>query len=248
MRVPPPPEDPPWSGWDVVGVVAMTVVSLMVIPLLVVLPAHWLVYPKLFLMDIVQVPDVILLVQVLAYGAVFGLIYSLLKTRSGAFWEPLRWNWPTRSWAAYLMLGALLYVALMGFGQLLPIPKHLPIDRFFQNARTAALMTLLSVTLAPFMEELFFRGLLYPVLARRAGVPLAILLTGAAFGLLHSEQLKYSWAVLIIFLVGIALTAVRAVTKSVAASFLVHVGYNGTLSILLVVATSGFRHLQKLNS
>jgi uncharacterized protein len=53
---------------------------------------------------------------------------------------------------------------------------------------------------------------------------------------------------LIIFLVGIALTTVRAVTKSVAASFLVHVGYNGTLSTLLFVATDGFRHLQKLNS
>ena len=80
------------------------------------------------------------------------------------------------------------------------------------------------------------------------GVPLAIFLTGAAFGLLHGDQLNFSWAVLIIFLVGVALTAVRAVTKSVAASFLVHVGYNGTLSTLLVVATDGFRHLEKLNS
>ena len=248
IRVPTPPEDPVWSGWDVVGVVALTVVSLMVIPLLVVLPAHLFLYPKLSLMDIVKIPDVILLVQVLAYGAVFGFIYSLLKKRGGAFWAPLRWNWPTRTWGAYLMLGALLYLALMGFSALLPIPKHLPIDRFFQNARAAALMTSLSVTLAPFMEELFFRGLLYPVLARRMGVPLAIFLTGAAFGLLHGDQLNFSWAVLIIFLVGVALTAVRAVTKSVAASFLVHVGYNGTLSTLLVVATDGFRHLEKLNS
>ena len=37
---------------------------------------------------------------------------------------------------------------------------------------------------------------------------------------------------LIIFLVGIVLTAVRAVTKSVASSFLAHVGYNGTLMVL----------------
>ncbi len=248
MDVPIPPEDPRWSGWDVVGITAVTVVSLIVIPLLVVVPAHLLVYPKLSLMDIMQIPDVVLLVQLLVYWAVFGLIYFLLKGRSGAFWKPLRWNWPTRSWAAFLTLGALLYLALMGLGQLLPIPKQLPIDRFFQNAREATLMSLLSVTLAPFMEELFFRGLLYPVLARRMGIRLAVLLTGAAFGLLHGAQLKYSWALLIIFLVGIALTVVRAVTKSVAASFLVHVGYNGTLSTLLFVATSGFRHLQKLNS
>ena len=245
---PGPPEDPPWNGWDVVGVVALTVMSLIVIPLFVVLPAHLLLYPKLSLMDIIQMPDVILLVQVLVYGAFFGFSYALLRSRSGAFWKPLRWSWPARSWTAFLMLGALLYFSLMGLGQLLPIPKHLPIDRFFQTARAAALISLLSVTLAPLMEELFFRGLLYPVLARRLGVPLAIVLTGGAFGFLHAAQLKYSWAVLIIFLVGIALTAVRAATKSVAASFLVHVGYNATLSTLLFVATRGFHDLQKLNA
>jgi hypothetical protein len=53
--------------------------------------------------------------------------------------------------------------------------------------------------------------------------------------------------VLIIFLVGVALTTVRAITKSVAASFLLHVGYNGTLSLLMFVVTGGFHHLDRLN-
>ena len=109
------------------------------------------------------------------------------------------------------------------------------------------LMSIFAVTMAPLMEELFFRGFLYPVLTRRIGMVASILLTSVAFGFLHGAQLKYSWAVLVIFLVGVVLTTVRALTKSVAASFLVHVGYNGTLSILLFVATSGFRHLERLN-
>ena len=50
---------------------------------------------------------------------------------------------------------------------------------------------------------------------------------------------------LIIFLVGIVLTTVRAVTKSVASSFLAHVGYNGTLMVLAAWATDGFRHMEK---
>jgi membrane protease YdiL (CAAX protease family) len=243
---PAPPEVPPWTGWDVLSVVAATVVALIVLPLMAVLIAHSLLFPKAAFADIMQIPEVVLVVQVLIYVVVFALIYYLLRARTGRFWQPLRWNWP-KSWAGFLILGALLYFALMGVGQLLPIPKHLPIDRFFQTAREATLMSILSVTLAPFMEELFFRGLLYPVLARRFGVGASIFLTGAAFGLLHGAQLKYSWAVLIIFLVGMALTAVRAFTKSVAASFLLHVGYNGTLSVLLFVATSGFRHLERLN-
>jgi membrane protease YdiL (CAAX protease family) len=51
--------------------------------------------------------------------------------------------------------------------------------------------------------------------------------------------------VLIIFLVGVVLTAVRAKTKSVASSFLAHVGYNGTLMVLAAAATDGFRHMDK---
>jgi len=52
---------------------------------------------------------------------------------------------------------------------------------------------------------------------------------------------------IVIFLVGLALTIVRAKKDSVAASLLMHVGYNGTLSALMFVATDGFRHLEKLN-
>jgi len=239
-------ENPPWSGLDVFAVIAVSVAALVVVPLVVVVVAHFLLFPKVALSELTQIPEVVLVAQLLIYLVVFALIYRLLKSRTGRFLEPLRWNWP-HSWAGFLLLGALVYFALMGLGQVLPIPKHLPIDRFFQTSREAAMMTVLSITLAPFMEELFFRGFLYPVLARRFGAAIGIFVTGAAFGLLHGAQLKFSWAVLIIFIVGIVLTLVRAVTKSVAASFLVHVGYNGTLSVLLFVATNGFRHLERLN-
>jgi len=66
--------------------------------------------------------------------------------------------------------------------------------------------------------------------------------------LLHGPQLLNSWGpVLVIFLVGIVLTMVRAHKNSVAASLLVHVAYNGTISALMFIGTDGFRHLEKLN-
>jgi hypothetical protein len=75
---------------------------------------------------------------------------------------------------------------------------------------------------------------------------LGILLTALPFGLIHFFQYGRSWgAVLIIFLVGVVLTTVRAVTKSVASSFLAHVGYNGTLMVLAALQTDGFRHMDK---
>jgi len=81
------------------------------------------------------------------------------------------------------------------------------------------------------------------VLARQTGTVLAVLLTSLPFGLIHYLQYKSWAAVLVITLVGVVLTVVRAVTKSVAASFLVHVGYNGTLMVLAALATDGFRHM-----
>ena len=60
---------------------------------------------------------------------------------------------------------------------------------------------------------------------------------------MHYLQYRSWGAVLVITCVGIVLTTVRVVTKSVAASFLVHAGYNATLMLLAAVATDGFRHM-----
>ncbi|MGC2645500.1 MAG: CPBP family intramembrane glutamic endopeptidase, partial [Candidatus Sulfotelmatobacter sp.] len=121
-----------------------------------------------------------------------------------------------------------------------------PFDQFFERPIDAYLTALFAITLGPLMEEIFFRGFLYPVIARRLGAVWGVLLTAFLFGLVHSPQYGYSWsAVLIIILVGVVLTTVRAVTKSVASSFLAHVGYNATLMVLTAVATDGFRHMEK---
>lgn len=244
---PPPAEDPIWSGIDLLQMIGVIVATMAVVPLAIIALARFTIYKGVPLAEIVKIPDVVLLAQLAIYAVVFAAMRWLVRARGGRFWAAVRWNWPQTSWGVFLFIGVGLYFVLIGLGQLLPIPKHLPIDRFFQTAREAGIMSVIAVTLAPLMEELFFRGFLYPVLARRLGTVFAILLTSAMFGLLHGAQLGYSWAVLIIFLVGVALTTVRAVTKSVASSFLVHVGYNATLSALLFIATSGFRHLERLN-
>src|SRR5258708_18848799 len=116
----------------------------------------------------------------------------------------------------------------------LPIPKELRNDSFFPTPAEAWALSILSVTLAPLMEELFFRGFLYPVLERRLGLPIAVFVTAIGFALLHSAQLMFSWRpVVVIFLVGIVLTMVRAETNSVAACGLIHIAYNGTMTVAM---------------
>jgi uncharacterized protein len=242
----PPIEDPPFTGWDVLIIIAATIGTMVVVGIAVVVVAHVFIFRSTPLPDLGRNTELILVSQLLSYFVVFAIMFALVENRVGEFWQPLRWNWP-RTWGIFMLAGSILYFALIALAQLFPIPKHLPIDRFFSNAQEAAIMSIFAVTVAPLMEELFFRGFLYPVLARQLGMGASIFLTSAAFAGLHGAQLKYSWAVLIIFLVGVALTTVRALTKSVAASFLVHVGYNGTLSLIMFIATGGFRHLEKLS-
>ncbi len=239
-------ENPPWSGIDLLQLIGLTLITLVVVPLGIVMVAHVLVYKKTTVAEIAKIPEVVMIAQLLVYAVVFALMRWRVDETGQQFWKAIRWNWPQARWGGFLLLGVMLYFVLIGLGQVLPIPRNLPIDQFFQTAREAGIVSIVAVTLAPLMEELFFRGFLYPVLARKTGTFLGILVTSLLFGLLHGAQLGYSWAVLIIFLVGVVLTTVRAVTKSVASSFLVHVGYNGTLSLLLFVATSGFRHLERI--
>lgn len=243
----PPAENPPWTGWDVLQILVLTIFVIALFVLIAVFAAHRLLYPHVSIVDVARMPMVSVIPQMLAYLVVLGFMVTVIKRRPGqSFWKLLPWNWPS-GWITYLVGGVLLSFALQGLAHFLPMPKELPIDRFFSTSSEAWVLSFFGVTLAPLMEELFFRGFLYPVLARRLGVVISVLLTSIAFGLIHAPQLGRAWGpVLVVFLVGVALTVTRAITKSVAPGFLIHVAYNGTLSLLLFIASDGFRHLDKL--
>ena len=143
----------------------------------------------------------------------------------------------------------MLAFTVEGLAHFLPIPKSLPMDKFFNDATSAYLMAFFGILVAPVLEELFFRGMLYPTLRRGLGLALAVLLTAAAFAAIHGAQLGYAWApILSIFVVGLVLTIIRERTDSVAASVLTHSGYNFTLFALLWIGSDHFRHLEKLTT
>jgi uncharacterized protein len=231
----------------VLQIAMLTVASIITFLFLITFAAQRLLYPHSTIVEVGGYPWVTVLAQLLAYVLVLLFMMTIVKRQPGqSFGQAIRWNWP-QNWSAYLFGGAVLALALQGFAHFLPMPKELPIDRFFRTPREAWALSLFGVSLAPLLEEFFFRGFLYPVLVRRLGVVIAILLTSGSFGLIHAPQLGRAWApVLVVFLVGLALTITRAVTKSVAASLLMHVAYNATISALIFVVSDGFRHLDKL--
>jgi membrane protease YdiL (CAAX protease family) len=191
--------------------------------------------------DLATNPLVIVPAQLAAYLLLFAALARLFRHhyRIG-FFRALGWRWPLR-WPIYLIGGVLLALAVQLLAHFLPVPPELPIDKMMRTPLDAWLMCAFAVFVAPFAEEVLFRGLLFPALARRAGALFSLLATSVLFGAIHAGQLAGAWAqVACIIFVGAVLTAVRWRFRSLASSTLVHVGYNGALFFALFVQTHGF--------
>jgi membrane protease YdiL (CAAX protease family) len=248
-----PPEKrfPAWSGWDVLAVLVFTGVSVLLF-IVIALLATGTVAARgaVTVTELASNPLVVrafLGGQAAAYLLVLVCMFFLVRSRSNKpFGASIQWNWPGRSSAGFFVGGLVLALVVDGLSRFLPLPKSLPIEDLFSNRANAYLMALFGLTLAPLLEELFFRGLLYPVLRRRMGLIAAVILTAVGFAAIHSVQLGYAWApILSIFIVGVVFTVVRERWSSVASSFLLHCGYNFTLFTLLWIASDHFRHLEK---
>jgi membrane protease YdiL (CAAX protease family) len=237
-----------WSGWDVLALTVLTLVSMFVLTVIGMGIAMYMQpFRGMKITDLAREPRLVIPVQVAAYLIVFGCMMLIVRRRRAAsFWHAIQWNWPGASAVAYFLGGVGLALTIQFLSALLPIPKQLPIEKYFKDASGTYLMVIFGITVAPLMEELFFRGFLYPVLARRAGVNAGIVVTAFLFALIHQSQLGRAWApVFLLFVVGLVLTYVRARTGSVASSFLLHVAYNSALFLLLWIQTDHFRHMER---
>ena len=241
-----PAENPVWNGWDVLLIIGLTLATIFVSQFAILFGAHYFFYPHSSLMDLAQRPLLLLISQYVIDLAVVIYLLLLIEGKYRApFGSAIRWSWP-RNALGLLLLGAFMLLVLSMLENLLPMPKDTPFDKLFARPRDAYLIAIIAVSLGPLVEELFFRGFLYPVLARRWGIAWAVFLTALPFALMHMPQYGYAWGALaVIFIVGVVCGTVRALTKSVGASFLVHVGYNGVQMIIALFVTRGFTHMPK---
>lgn len=363
-------ENPPWSGLDLLIVGLVLVASLFLFSSIAfVIVLHSSISKGMSAAELSKNPGPLVIVpsMTLAYLAMLIAMYALVTRRGQRpFWQTVGWRWPGGlGWLGFLGAGAFLAVTLGELSRLLPIPKSLPMDQFFQNAQGAYLMMIFGVAIAPLAEEMLFRGFLYPVLDRwlqtlfmtprqvrrgciwmliiagwgyvehrlplawsvllavvvflavgaqvaarslksgerpstvvllpasttvawglaagaisghafglattlllvlaavlggfsmaptpeasaagKWGRVLAVLVTSVAFAMVHGEQLGQAWGpLLVLFVVGLVLTSMRVVTRSVTPGLLIHVGYNLMLFGVLYIGTDHFRHLERM--
>ena len=267
-------------------------------------------------------------------------VFPLLWNKS--FFDGIHWRGATalRLYRQLILIALGCFVLATLDQALLPGPEHAPIEEFFRSPNAAWLMFGFGVAIAPFCEEIFFRGFMLPALATscdwigeyvksenkwirpaliigsalasstivtiycavifggtsykgivffllfcfialvfgtaffwvylryqtiQAGLhtrPLdanshpqwsipamviASIVTSLPFALMHGEQTGYSIGPFLqVFAVSLVLCSVRLVTRSVAASTMVHACYNFMLFSTMLVATGGFRHFDKI--
>lgn len=201
------------------------------------------------------------------------LIFPLLWHKG--FFAGLHWRGTTALRLRHRLFGAavLCFILAMFNSVLIPGPADAPIDRIFRMPGAAWMLFAFGVTLAPFFEEMAFRGFLLPALcttfdwmAEKAhdqpahpldenghpqwslpAMSVAAVITSVLFAFIHADQTAYSVGpFLLLICVSLVLCWVRLGTRSLAASVLVHASYNFLLFSLMFFGTHGFKHLERM--
>ena len=189
---------------------------------------------------------VVLGLQVISLLLLFGYIFLVtVVVYHRPFWASLRLRRPaSRVIRLSLLAGLGLAFAVYFAPTILPDKDTFPFQELFSSPESGFAMAVFSITLAPFMEELIFRGFIFAIMEARLGIPAAVVTSAVLFGLIHVPQYWGAWNhVLLVSLVGLTLSLTRARTGSLTPSIIMHTAYNFVLFTFLYFETDGFQNL-----
>jgi membrane protease YdiL (CAAX protease family) len=236
------PDDPPWGvGWAVL-VWVTSLVILVFMQIAVAVP--YVIYkttsggstaglekdPTLIFISILGV--------VPAHLVTLLMVWLLVSNRGRRpFWETLGWSFPENfgPWKTIALAVALLGAGVL-FTQFLG-GKETALDQIINSSLRARFATaFLAFATAPLVEELVFRGVLYPALQRAIGIVGAVAIVTVLFAGIHVFQYFDNFAVVaVITMLSLSLTLLRARTGRLLPSFVLHLVFNGLQAAFLIL-------------
>ena len=247
-----PPTQSPFLPWlDLIkGILTWiaSVLCLAIVPIIVVVP--YLIY--LGVTGGSLLPEVLTKDKTLIFLSILGVIPAHLLTLGIAwavqtnfgripFWQSLKFSWPNTisptlgfvlcAVAAFLLLGVGAVVTYFAGG------GKTDLDLLIESSSQARIATVvLAVFTAPLVEEVIYRGILYPRFQRVVGMVAAVLIVSIMFAGVHVFQYRNNIGVIIVISVlSLALTLVRALTDRLLPSVIIHLIFNGVQSVILVL-------------
>lgn len=181
----------------------------------------------------------------LSWAATFALIVRLLKRfPPAAVRKALGLQPPVPPWS--IALGVPVGLALLVAGEILMrilsvSEDPTPIMELLKTPWGAASVSFMALAIAPIAEEVFFRGFVFPPMARRFSLGTAMAFNGAIFAAVHLLTYGQEFGYLPpIFLLGFVLSGLRAWTGSVVPPIVAHFVFNATsLFLFLLIGPDG---------
>jgi len=173
----------------------------------------------------------------------FALVYVLAIFLAHATWSDLgfRSTQPSNFVTYGLGGGIILIVLVILLGMLINhFQPQLPLQDYEKMLRTAGKGPLFipifiaGAVLAPLSEELFYRGMIYPVCREHLGPLGGAILAGLIFGLAHWDL----WRAIPLSIGGAILCYIYEKTDSIWVSTLAHGVWNGVMSIVIYLSLS----------
>jgi len=233
---PPPERNPFWGYMDLALLIGLLAACMAVIVVGVGIAAYF--RPQLT----TDPTPVLLPTQFALYLLLYLCFYLVIGKRYQRPVLPsLGWRRSNMNLVVVVLGGVALAFAVAGLAALLHTPKiSSPIDDLASSTPLLVTFAIMAVTIAPFFEELLFRGFLQPLLSRTFGAPIGILITAVVFGCAHAPQYSFAWQyAFAVSLVGVALGWVRYRADSIIPSTVLHASYNS----IFVVAFAVTKHV-----
>jgi membrane protease YdiL (CAAX protease family) len=180
------------------------------------------------------------------YLLVIIAVYWFAVRRPGSSWQQVGLRPFASGWLPFLPI--LVVVQLLGMALINTQLVALFTGGKFENPQVEAVtggmhlsrqdlffLLLLIAIIAPIAEELFFRGMLYPVLRRRWSVRWAIGINALLFALVHFIPLLLP----ALFFIGLIFAWVRERTQSIIPSILLHAMQNGLVIVAIYASSVG---------
>ncbi len=164
---------------------------------------------------------------------------TVLKIDNKGFWYHVGFDQERRSKFKTVILPAFvgLLFALSSVALIFVRPEQpqTPLSQILEGAVSPLsifLFLILATIVAPFVEEIVFRGYFYNMLCRIKGQRMAIYVSAFSFAIMHVGQYWGDWAAIgIIAVLGLALTLFRVLTHTTLASVIMHYTYNGGVAV-----------------
>lgn len=235
------PDNPSWGLLAAVGFWFLSVLLILLLPAFAVLP-----YAAINDVDTKNLSAfvekdkmaVILNIAAIIPAHILTLVVSwflVKRSRATGYFESFGWDFGSfRLWH-----GAVIIVGFFAFsmvvGTYFPEQDNQLLKILRSSREVTVLVAIIATFSAPLVEEIVYRGVLYSAARKSLGTTPAIALVTTLFTIVHVPQYLPSYStILLLMVLSLILTLVRARTGRLLPCVILHFVFNGIQSLILV--------------